>query len=193
MSKDTPRIGGPSSWSSDEPAAGPPLVHSHPLPPSVRVILVVYGIALATVLGGLFWIVIDGQHRDEKAREAVVKTVEDDLDKAAKAQAKKEAAANKQTQVLVCRFLLEFKQTPNVKALARQFRCDLALAASPSPAPAPTTYVYSPDRPPVASTRPAPAPHSSSSPTAKPTQKPSPKPSPTCLLPQPVPCVGPKR
>lgn len=191
MSRDTPRVGGPSSWASDEPSEGPPVVHSHPLPPSVRVILVIYGLMLGIVLGGLFWLVIDGQNRDDKARAAVVAKVEGDLKAAQKAGQKRDAANNEKTRVIVCTVIREsFTPTKNTRALAHQLRCDVP-AASPTPTPGTSRGSSQPNPTPRA----APAPRRTSStprPKPRPTRRPTPKPTKSCLLPSPLPCTSPQ-
>lgn len=184
MSKDVPRLGAPSSWSSDEPATGPPVVHSHPLPTSVRVILVIYGLMLATVLGGLFWLVIAGQTQDERGRDAIVKKVEANLKAAQEKGAARDKANAEKIRAVVCKVIGEFKQTPNVLALSRQLGCGIVPSPTPAPPSASRTEASAAAQPqPDPAPRPSP-PHPSR------TARPRPTPTQTCLLPAPLPCTG---
>lgn len=187
MSKEPPRprTGAPSAWSSDEPVVAPPVMHSHPLPPSVRVLLIVYGLALGCALGGTGWLVYSGQQADAHDRKALATHVEQDIAKAQAAGKERDRVAAEKMRHTVCIVIKEsLRPTPATRALAHQLKCDVPTPSpTPQPAPVPRASGSAAGR----STPPGVSP--TARPSARPTGRPPsphPSPSPTCTAYNPV-------
>lgn len=174
-------IGGPSAWSSDEPAVGPLAVHNHPLPMSVRIVLVSYGVMLGVTFGAIGWLVYSGQQADDAARDKIRTDVEHDLKVAQDKSAARDAATNEKTRRIVCIVIKEsFTPTANTRALAHQLGCDVPTphpspGVSPAPPGAPSSGAAAAPNGPGPTSGPA-----GPSPRPTRTRRPTPKPSPTC-------------
>lgn len=185
MSDDDPAkvSAAPSAWASSKPALGPAVVHAHPLPGIVRVLLIAYGVLLGVTLAAIVWIVLVTQKSDADKRAIVEANAKKAVAEAVAAGQQRDAANAEKTRQAVCTVLAEsIKPGPGTRTLAKQLRCGLPPAASPSPTfpgvvPGPTPRPPAGDR---ADPSPAPRPRSSPSPSTRPTRRPSPSPSPTC-------------
>ncbi len=182
----------PSSWISSDPAVTESLtLHTHPLTGGVRIVLVVYGLALAILLGALFWLILSGQHKDAHDRKLIRQEVAQEIDAAAKAGVARDVANNEKTRRSVCTVIKEsLEPTKNTRALAHQLGCDVP---SRQASPTPTVYIVRPAPTPSPPQRqPTSPPTTSPRPSHRPTTGPSPRPSPSksCLLPAPLPCTA---
>lgn len=180
----------PSPWTSDEVAVGPGgLVHHHPLPPAVRVILVVYGVALGVLILALAFIFVTSQRSDQEDREKLKQEVVDAIEADNAARLEADAKQQEATRKIVCSLVEhDLPRSPNTVALARQLRCGQP-PLQPSPEsgaqPAPGSSAAAPPVV-IVTIRPQPAPAASPgrSPAASPAPRPSP--SPTCTVYNPV-------
>lgn len=184
------RPSAPSSWSSDELSVGPGgTIHHHPLPPSVRILLVVYGVALGTLILSLAVVFVMAQKSDqadrEKLKRDVVAAIEADNAARLAADAKQQEATRK----IVCSLVEhDLPRSTNTVALARQLRCGQPpLQPSPAPGvrPAPRGSAAAPPTV-VITVRPQPAPAASPERSPAASSAPRPSPSPTCTVYNPV-------
>lgn len=182
------REAAPSAWSSDEPSVAGGTVHHHPLPLSVRVLLVVYGLALGIlILAGVISF-LQAQSADAKDREQlkkdVIAAIEQDNAERLAADAKQQEG----TRRIVCSLIEnDLPRSANTIALARQLKCGSTTAPSPAPTPQAAPAPRAPgQRAPVVivTVKPAPQQRPERSPASSPAPRPSP--SPTCRAYNPI-------
>lgn len=153
---------------------------------SVRVLLVVYGLALGTLILTLAIIFVRSQGQDardrEKLKNDVIAAIE--ADNAARVLADAKQAEG--TRRIVCSLVEhDLPRSANTIALARQLKCGQPILPTPQPQPQQQVQPQpgtASQQPPVVIVTVQPAPQASPQRQSSPPASPKPSPSPTCTV-----------